>query len=121
METGQHRRGGEDEHTRRAVIVPGHGGQHLSTVFKLLQHGTALGAHHDGGHIDHGHHKAAENTGQRRPLCHVGGVLDAEAPDDVDDHDAEGKAGQRVHGAGAVLKALKESAGANIGGGRLHR
>ena len=91
-----------------------------AAVFRQLEEPSRLRADHDGHHIDQRHQRAGEQAGGEHVLGNGVVIVHTHAADDVDDHDAEGEAGNGVHRAVALNKRGEERV-APIGLHRLDR
>ena len=109
----------QNETARPSQVVAGDLRQGDAAVFGGLKQTSGLGAHENGGNVDHDHGDAGEQSGGQNILCHVGIVGNAHGADDVDNHDAEGKTRDGVHGAVALNERGEERA--CFGGVRLGR
>jgi len=109
----------QNETARPSQVVAGDLRQGDAAVFGGLKQTSGLGAHENGGNVDHNHGDAGEQSGGQNILCHVGIVGNAHGADDVDDHNAEGQTGNGVHGVIALNEAQRKRPGL-ITGGRLH-
>ena len=83
-------------------------GEHLAAVCTFDACAAAFGAHDGHEHIDHCHNETAENAGLRCADGYRLRFFYAEPPDNVDDHNAERKACERIHGVVAVKKTGNE-------------
>ena len=119
LQTGKGDGEGQHQTARAAQVMTGDLGQGDAAVVGGLKQASGLGTHEDGGDVDQGHQHPRKNTGAQYILCNGGILRDSHAADDVNDHDAEGKTRDGIHGAVALNKGGEEGT-AFVGCCRLH-
>ena len=108
LETGERHGRGEDQKADGAEVVLRDLREGDAAVFRGLEQSAALHADDGDGDVDGSHQQTAENTRADSAARHGVRLGHAEATDDLHDHDAEGKACQRVHGVVALEEAGEE-------------
>ena len=110
---------GKDDLTDAAKIMARDLREGDAAVFRDLKQAARLRAHEDRNDVNDRHEKPSQHAGTQ----HIDGdrvvIVNAHAADDIDDHNAEGKTRDGVHGAVALDKRGEERA--CFGGVRLGR